>query len=139
MIRQIGEEKIELLAEGRRMRARGRAAAGDWVALDGDAVRVVAPYRSARPFPDLTSETFRLAERLQGLRARDAILRSVRRFFWDAGFLEVETPLLVPSPGLELHLDAMRAEPGGWLITSPEYQIKGLLEASVGHVVQVGK
>ena len=42
----------------------------------------------------------------------------LREVFAARGFLEVETPLLVPSPGLEIHLDAVQAG-GGWLITSP--------------------
>src|SRR5262249_1780150 len=83
------------------------------------------------------SETFRLAERrLAFLRARDRVVRALREFFFAAGFVEGETPLVVPSPGLELHLDAVRAEPGGFLITSPEYPMKPLLAAGMVPVFQ---
>jgi lysyl-tRNA synthetase class 2 len=60
------------------------------------------------------------------LRARAEAFAGVRSFFLRRGFLEVDTPLLVPSPGLDLHLDAVEAG-GGYLITSPEYQMKRLL------------
>jgi len=123
------------------VRAAGQAAApGDWVELQEGAVRVVSPYRGSRAFPDPASETFRLAERrLAFLRARDRVVRALREFFFAAGFVEVETPLVVPSPGLELHLDAVRAEPGGFLITSPEYQMKRLLAAGMGPIFQICK
>jgi lysyl-tRNA synthetase class 2 len=121
--------------------ARGEGAPGDWVELSTTGVaRVVDPYRSARPFPDPQSETYRLAgRRLQLLRARADIIDRVRAFFRRNGFLEVETPLLVPSPGLELHLDAIPAGDERWLITSPEYQMKRLLAAGAGRIFQIAK
>lgn len=73
------------------------------------------------------------------LAARAAIVREVRAFFESRGYLEVETPIAIPSPGLDLHLDAFEAVPthveGGattaderrYLSTSPEYQMKRLL------------
>jgi lysyl-tRNA synthetase class 2 len=70
------------------------------------------------------------------LRARAEALARVRSFFTSRAFLEVDTPLLVPSPGLDLHLDAVEAH-GGYLITSPEYQMKRLLVAGVPRLFQV--
>ncbi|HEY8089948.1 MAG TPA: EF-P lysine aminoacylase EpmA [Polyangiaceae bacterium] len=69
---------------------------------------------------------------MKRLRERAAVLAAVRRFFDARGFLEVTTPVVVPSPGLDLHLDAFAVEGGErgaprWLITSPEYQMKRLL------------
>jgi elongation factor P--(R)-beta-lysine ligase len=66
------------------------------------------------------------------LRERASVLTQVRRFFDARGYLEVQTPIAVPSPGLDLHLDAFEvagADRGAprWLITSPEYQMKRLL------------
>ena len=64
------------------------------------------------------------------LERRADVIESVRAFFTSRGFLEVETPILVPSPGLDVHLDAFAVEsesPARYLITSPEYQMKRLL------------
>ncbi len=65
-------------------------------------------------------------------------MEALRRFFASRGFLEVETPLMVPSPGLELHLDAFPVE-RSYLITSPEYQLKRLLAAGVDRVYSLCK
>jgi lysyl-tRNA synthetase class 2 len=90
------------------------------------------------------SETERLAARGvgRGLKARAAGLRAIRRFFEGRGFLEVDTPAIVPSPGLDLHLDAFAVagagnEPVGYLITSPEYQMKRLLVGGVPRCFQL--
>jgi lysyl-tRNA synthetase class 2 len=90
------------------------------------------------------SETERLAERGvgRGLAVRAAGLRSIRGFFEARGFIEVDTPVIVPSPGLDLHLDAFEV-PGfarsavGYLITSPEYQMKRLLAGGVPRCFQL--
>lgn len=76
--------------------------------------------------------------RLAALAARARALAALRAFFADRDFLEVETPLLVPSPGLEIHLDAVTAG-DGFLITSPEYQMKRLLAAGFERIYQVCK
>ena len=61
------------------------------------------------------------------------MVADVRRFFDARGFVEVQTPVMVPSPGLDLHLDAFEVKTAGdagptrWLNTSPEYQMKRLL------------
>lgn len=70
-------------------------------------------------------------------RARMAMYGALRRFFGGEGYLEVETPTLVPTPGLEPHIDPFEAPfipsmAGGarrslWLHTSPEYAMKRLL------------
>jgi len=75
------------------------------------------------------------------LRARATALRAVRSFFERQGFLEVDTPLLVPNPGLELHLAPFEVvpDPGGpprYLATSPELQMKRLVSAGFRRVFQ---
>ncbi|MBS1121191.1 MAG: tRNA synthetase class [Deltaproteobacteria bacterium] len=91
------------------------------------------------PYPGPSTEVARLPRvRMTMLQQRAAALASLRRFFADREFLEVETPLLVPSPGLEIHLDAVVAD-AGYLITSPEYQMKRLLAAGFERIFQVCK
>lgn len=117
-----------------RVRARPGWRPGDLV--EGDAV--VQPFRGG-DYPGPTTEVARLPrDRLARLAARGEAMAALRRFFADRDFLEVETPLLVPSPGLELHLDAVTAG-GGYLITSPEYQMKRLLAAGFERIYQVCK
>ena len=76
------------------------------------------------------------------LRQRANILALVRTFFGQRDFLEVETPLLVPSPGLDLHLEAFEVttrSPARYLITSPEYQMKRLLGDGYPRIFQIAK
>jgi elongation factor P--(R)-beta-lysine ligase len=74
------------------------------------------------------------------LRERATILRGVRAFFDARGFLEVQTPVMVPSPGLDLHLSAFEVAgeaPARWLMTSPEYQMKRLLADGWERIYQI--
>ena len=90
-------------------------------------------------YPAPSTEVARLPRpRLQALQARARALATLREVFAARDFLEVETPLLVPAPGLEIHLDALRAA-DGYLITSPEYQMKRLLAAGFERIYQVCK
>ena len=75
---------------------------------------------------------------MEHLRARAQLLRAIRGFFEGRGSLEVETPALVQSPGVDLHLDAIAAG-DRWLTTSPEYHMKRLLAAGSGPIFQIGK
>ncbi len=85
------------------------------------------------------SERARLGPRRRDYLARRAdVVRALRAFFDERDFLEVETPLCVPSPGLEVHLRALPAG-GGYLITSPEYQMKRLLAAGLERIYTVCK
>ncbi len=78
-------------------------------------------------------------DRIGSLARRDLLYRQLRAFFHARDFVEVETPLVVPSPGLELHLDAFEVAGAGWLITSPEYQMKRLLAAGARRIFQICK
>jgi lysyl-tRNA synthetase class 2 len=76
------------------------------------------------------------------LRERARVCRDVRRFFDARGFLEVQTPVMVPSPGLDVHLDAFEVAGGDrgagrWLSTSPEYQMKRLLAEGLPLIYQI--
>jgi elongation factor P--(R)-beta-lysine ligase len=71
------------------------------------------------------------------LRKRAALLRQLREFFWQRGFIEVETPLLSDEIVPELHIDPMRVEGEGYLQASPEMHMKRLLATGSGNVFQV--
>jgi elongation factor P--(R)-beta-lysine ligase len=87
----------------------------------------------------------RFAARRPRLAARARMLASVRCFFAERDFLEVETPALQRSPGLEPHLVAFATEllaPGAepvrrHLHTSPEFAMKKLLVAGLPRIFQL--
>jgi len=71
------------------------------------------------------------------LEMRSRILRAVREFFHREGFIETETPVRIPTPALEAHIDA---PPSGkaWLRTSPELHMKRLLATGHLRIFQMG-
>lgn len=76
------------------------------------------------------------------LATRARLLQSTRSFFAARGFVEVETPALVPSPGLDVHLDAFETNgpaAARYLATSPEYQMKRLLADGAPRIFQIGR
>lgn len=89
-----------------------------------------------------------LERRLPNLQRRADVRSALRAFFDDAGFVEVETPALQVSPGLEPHLSAFRTDmlpPGRgpdpaltrYLHTSPEFAMKKLLAGGMEKIWQV--
>jgi len=86
------------------------------------------------------------AKRLPYLEKRARIVDGFRSWFSAAGFLEVDTPALQVSPGLEPHLIAFVTElvrPEGerlqrYLHTSPEFTMKKLLVAGLPKIFQMG-
>lgn len=76
------------------------------------------------------------------LEGRAAVMRAIRAFFDQRDFVEVDTPAMVPSPGLDVHLDAFEVITDGprrWLSTSPEYQMKRLVAGGLPRVYQTCK
>ncbi len=74
---------------------------------------------------------------LPNLETRSQVLRAVREFFDRESFVEVETPVRIPAPALETHIDAP-ASGRGWLRTSPELHMKRLLAAGCARIYQMG-
>lgn len=70
------------------------------------------------------------------LMLRDTVLQSIRSFFHDQGYLEVETPIRIPAPTPEAHIDAVASE-GWYLQTSPELCMKRLLARGVPRLFQI--
>lgn len=69
---------------------------------------------------------------------RSRILDSVRRFFLNNHYLEVETPVRIPAPAPEIHIDAQPS--GNWFLqTSPELCMKQLLSAGFPRIFQICK
>jgi len=115
----------------------------DWLSpgtLTGPRFLQVQP--PTAPFAYAASEFAATQIRASRLRQRASLLREVRAHFERQGFLEVETPLVVPSPGLDVHLDAMAVQTKWgerYLITSPEYQMKRLLSGGLERIFQICK
>jgi|SRR6266568_2550909 len=65
--------------------------------------------------------------KMDALRLRANVIKTVRDFFWERGFLEVETPLLIPANAPEEHINPISALPSWQLQTSPEICMKRLL------------
>ena len=88
----------------------------------------------------------RFALRRAMLDKRGQILAAVRSFFTDRGFVEVDTPALQVSPGLEPHLRAFATKLHDpqqgqaalrYLHTSPEFAMKKLLAAGMSRIWQL--
>jgi lysyl-tRNA synthetase class 2 len=82
------------------------------------------------------SKNWSLVRRRETLRARSAIINEIRRFFFEGGYLEVETPLRIPAPAPEAHIEAIPSD--GWFLhTSPELCMKRMLAAGYGRIFQI--
>lgn len=85
---------------------------------------------------------------LDALRARAAMLADLRRYFAQAGVLEVETPLVGSTAGTDPALEPLMVRYTGpvypqgaklYLQTSPEFGMKRLLAAGSGPIYQICK
>lgn len=68
------------------------------------------------------------------------MLRRLREFFDQRGFLEVETPILSADTVVDRHLDPIGVEVDNrrmWLQTSPEFAMKRLLAAGAEAIYQI--
>ncbi|MEI7512543.1 MAG: EF-P lysine aminoacylase EpmA [Candidatus Uhrbacteria bacterium] len=82
------------------------------------------------------------------IRARSQVVKLVRRYFDEQGFLELHTPRLVGLPGQEPYLEplwtsvseqrAENKEHRAALITSPEYAMKRMLGAGFDKIYDLG-
>ena len=77
-----------------------------------------------------------LSRKRNALVARAQIIKEIRSFFNEEGYLEMETPLRIPAPAPESHIDAVASAP--WFLqTSPELCMKRLLAAGYGKIFQI--
>ena len=100
---------------------------------------IIPPERSAVIQPNIAA-----------LQRRSRIVRAIRRFFDDRGYLSVETPSLCAHPIPESHIDRMttRYDPPDYrgaaplrlaLLPSPEYWLKRLIAAGSGSVYEIAR
>lgn len=81
-------------------------------------------------------DSWSLAKKRCTLELRAKILQELRGFFAARGYLEIETPCLIPAPAPEFHIDTMICH--GWFLhPSPELCMKRLLAAGYGRIFQV--
>lgn len=83
---------------------------------------------------------------IEKFRARAAIIRAIREFFWERGYLELDTPVLSPSLIPETCLEAFKTEEifGGakrelYLVPSPEIYMKKIIARHKVNVFQISK
>ena len=82
------------------------------------------------------SGSWPLAWRRAALESRAALVQEIRLFFHEGGYLEVETPLRIPSPTPESHIDAIPSDE--WFLnTSPELCMKRMLAAGYARIFQI--
>jgi len=77
------------------------------------------------------------------LKIREQIIDAVRQFFKSQGFIEVETPLLVPYPDPSPFNEVFEVSPvlgkRAFLTPSPEFFMKKLLASGSGSIFQICK
>ena len=85
---------------------------------------------------EFLSDNNLLARKSQNLQTRAKIIQSIRLFFIQNGFMEVETPLRIPSPAPEENIEALPS--GNWFLqTSPELCMKRLVAAGYPRIFQI--
>lgn len=83
-------------------------------------------------------EAFRLVRKADALSLRANLISAIRRFFDNHGFLEIDTPVRLPSPAPEEHIEALPSS--DWFLqTSPELCMKRLLAAGYPKIFQICK
>jgi len=118
---------------------------GDLVVVSGRVVRgglvearLEERHAESEPRGDGMTSRFTFGGAGPRLAARAAIVAEIRAFFAEQGFVEVETPLRVPAPGVDAHVEAIKSA-GQFLITSPEFALKRLLVGGLPRVFELAR
>ncbi|MBW1964837.1 MAG: EF-P lysine aminoacylase GenX [Deltaproteobacteria bacterium] len=77
------------------------------------------------------------------LATRDRIIKAIRSFLAEQGFLEVQTPLMIKAPVPEASIEVFpvfqgKSKPDLYLIPSPEINLKRLLAEGLDRIFQLG-
>lgn len=78
-----------------------------------------------------------MVDRRSILELRSGILQAIRDFFMSHSYIEAETPVRIPAPALEEHIDAIPSA-GQYLRTSPELHLKRLLAEKHERIFEMG-
>ena len=101
------------------------------------------PHLVTPSLKNLAVTDFRPSATLDVLRLRAKLLAFTRRFFDEAGYFEVDTPILsherVIDPNIEPFVVPWSASERLFLQTSPEFAMKRLLAAGADAIYQLGK
>jgi lysyl-tRNA synthetase class 2 len=81
---------------------------------------------------------YRQASLKKNLQLRARIIQAIRSFFFDRDYLEVETPIRIPAPAPEAHIDAVESG-DRFLQASPELCMKRMLAAGTPRIFQICK
>ncbi len=84
----------------------------------------------------MSEPNWALSRKRQRLTERAQIIQSIRSFFIDRGYLEVETPHRIPANAPEPHIDAVASGTCA-LHTSPELAMKRMLAAGYEQLFQI--
>ena len=76
--------------------------------------------------------------RMKLLRIRQQIIHGIREWYELHDFIETETPLLVSAPSPESQFSPIKTD-SGFLITSPEFQMKRLLAGGFEKIYQLAR
>ncbi len=131
-----------------------RPAAGDIVELFGslagdglfhvESWNLLAPGRPSLPEDSPNARLFSAGS--EPFTRRNRVKAAVRAFFEERGFIEVETPIMVPAAGQEPHIEPFRTRVDGrnrscdaFLITSPEYAHKRLLAGGLERIFEMAR
>jgi len=83
-------------------------------------------------------KNYRQSQIKRNLQLRARIIQAIRSFFFDREYLEVETPIRIPAPAPEAHINAVISD--DWFLqTSPELCMKQLLAAGFSRIFQICK
>ena len=149
----VGESEARLWIAGRVFdhptRPEEPLLAGDLVEVTTHGLMLVSrPVHPPKADGDLARLSAKQGERYGAVLERAALLRALRSYFDQQGFVEIDAPAMATCPGLELHLDAIevsvREGMGGamqqrYLVTSPEFHMKRLLSAGFERIYSLGK
>ncbi len=82
--------------------------------------------------------SYRALHHHRNLHIRATVLNGIRRFFQHHDFLEVDTPIRIPTPAPEMHIEPVAAD--GWVLqSSPELCMKRLMAAGMPRLFQICK